>query len=140
MAEMKTRPGKADVRAFLETVPDETRRADSFRVLALMEKITGEKPALWGPGMIGFGTYHYRYDSGREGDWFITGFSPRKSALTLYIMAGFDGHDDLLAKLGPHKTGKSCLYLKRLADVDMKALEKLIRASVTYMRKTHMNG
>ena len=92
---------------------------------------------MWGPGIVGFGQYHYRYESGREGDWFLTGFSPRKANLTLYIMAGFERYEDLMSRLGPHKTGKSCLYVKRLPDLDKGVLRELVEASVAHMRRTH---
>ena len=99
----------------------------------MLEEVTGEKPVMWGPSIVGFGRYRYRYDSGREGEWMVTGFSPRKNDLTLYLMPGFEQHADRLAKLGRHKTGKSCLYLKRLADVDMAVLETLVHESVAAM-------
>ncbi len=101
-----------------------------------MREITGDEPAMWGPSMVGFGRYHYKYASGREGDWFVAGFSPRKQNLTLYIMSGFSGYDELMARLGKHTTGKSCLYIKRLEDVDLAVLEELIRRSVAHVRKT----
>lgn len=133
MAELKTRPHDGDVEAFLESVENDTRREDAFEVLALMKRVTGEEPRMWGPSIVGFGSYHYRYESGREGDWFVAGFSPRKQALTLYIMSGFRGHDALLEKLGKHTTGRSCLYVKTLADVDMDVLEELVRRSVEHV-------
>ena len=134
MAQLKTQPNDGDVGAFLASVEHPTRRQDSQVVLELMRRITGEEPKLWGPSIVGFGSYHYRYASGREGDWFLTGFSPRKQSLTLYIMAGFSRYDELLAQLGKHKTGKSCLYINKLADVDMEVLEALVRASVEHLR------
>jgi hypothetical protein len=137
MAELKTRPSGASVEAFLQGVDDEARREDCRTVLALMRRVTGAEPEMWGPSMVGFGSYHYRYASGREGDWFLTGFSPRKRDLTLYIMAGFSAYEDLLAKLGPHKTGKSCLYVKRLADLDLGVLEALVAASVKHVREAY---
>lgn len=137
MAELKTRPSGASVEAFLQGVADEARREDCRTLLALMRRATGAEPEMWGPSIIGFGTYHYVYASGREGDWFLTGFSPRKRDLTLYIMAGFSAYDDLLARLGPHKTGKSCLYVKRLGDLDLEALEALVVASVKHMREAY---
>lgn len=103
----------------------------------LMGEITGEKPKMWGTAIVGFGNYHYKYASGREGDFLITGFSPRKQALTLYIMAGFSSYDSLMKKLGKYKTGKSCLYIKKLEDIDMKVLKQLISRSVKYMHKTY---
>jgi hypothetical protein len=137
VAQLKTRPGDTDVSAFLAKVADPARREDCHTVLALMREVTGELPRLWGTSMVGFGSYHYRYASGREGDWFLTGFSPRKQDLTLYIMAGFDNYAALMAKLGKHKTGKSCLYVKRLADIDLAVLKQLVAASVTHMRQTY---
>jgi hypothetical protein len=101
-----------------------------------MKQVTKSEPKMWGSSIVGFGTYHYKYESGREGDWFITGFSPRKQNLTLYIMGGFARYDELMKQLGKHKTGKSCLYIKYLADVDLPTLKKLIQESVSHMRKT----
>ena len=135
MAELKTKRNKGDVEAFLKSVPDEKKRQDSFAILDLMKQVTGEDPEMWGESIIGFGSYHYKYDSGREGDWFVTGFSPRKQSLTLYIMAGFDNYDQLLGKLGKHSTGKSCLYVKKIEDVDMDVLKELVRQSVEHMKK-----
>ena len=129
----KTRATDADVENFLAAIPDPGRREDCQRIRALMEAATGAPARLWGPSIVGFGVYHYRYESGREGDWMVTGFSPRKNDLTLYIMPGFARYEALMAKLGKHKTGKSCLYIKRLADVDMAVLETLVRESVAAM-------
>lgn len=137
MAELKTRPSGASVETFLQGIADEARREDCRALLVLMRRVTGAEPEMWGPSIVGFGSYHYRYASGREGDWFLTGFSSRKRDLTLYIMAGFSEYDDLLARLGPHKTGKSCLYVKRLADLDLEVLEALIAASVEHMREAY---
>ena len=130
MAQNKTRPTDESVVAFLEGVADEKKRQDSFEVLALMREVTGMEPRMWGGSIVGFGTYHYKYATGREGDMPLTGFSPRKQSLTLYIMSGFSLYDDLLGKLGKFKTGKSCLYIKRLADVDLDTLRQLIAQSV----------
>lgn len=135
---MKTKQTDASVAAFLETVTDDDRRQDCLAVSALMQDVTKSEPKMWGSNMIGFGTYHYKYESGREGDWFITGFSPRKQNLTLYIMAGFDRYDALLAKLGKFKTGKSCLYVKRLSDVDPGVLRQLVAASVKHMQQQYV--
>lgn len=132
MAENKTKPTDADVDAFLDAVDDERRRADARAVLALMREVTGEEPAMWGPTMVGFGSVHYRYDSGREGDTFAVGFSPRKTALTVYLAEGFERKDELLARLGPHKTGASCLYLKRLDAVDHEVLRDLVESSYRF--------
>src|SRR3972149_3290016 len=126
MAELKTKQTKASVEKFLNGVKDEKKREDSFKILELMKKITKEEPKMWGPSIIGFGNYHYRYSSGREGDWFLTGFSPRKQNLTLYIMAGFDEFTPILRKLGRFKTSKSCLYVKSLEDIDLEILKNLI--------------
>lgn len=135
MAELRTRKTEASVDAFLDSVTDDSRRADCRTITDIMRRATGAEPKLWGPAIVGFGDYHYKYDSGREGDWFLTGFSPRKKELSLYIMAGFERYDDLLAKLGKYRTGKSCLYLKRLADVELTVLEELVKQSVAHTRK-----
>ncbi len=135
MAENKTKRNRKSVKKFLDGVEPAGRRQDSFEVLAMMEEITGEKPAMWGDSIVGFGSYRFKYDSGREGDWPLVGFSPRKSSLTLYIMAGFSRFDELMQKLGKHKTGKSCLYLNKLADVDEKVLRRLVKESVAHVRK-----
>ncbi len=137
MSEPKTRPTDASVDDYLDEIEDETRREDCRTLVRIMKKVTGARPRMWGPSIVGFGTYHYKYASGREGDWPLTGFSSRKRELTLYIMAGFSRYDELMAKLGKHKTGKSCLYVKRLADVDLKVLERLVTASVKHVRSTH---
>lgn len=134
MAEPKTKRTDASVAAFLEAVEDPRRREDARAVLALMKRITGEEPRMWGPSIVGFGSYTYTYASGQTGDWPIAGFSPRKQALTLYLMPGFEKDAALLKRLGKHKTGKSCLYLNRLADVDAGVLEELVRRSVERMR------
>lgn len=115
----------------------EARRQDSREILALMHRITGEDPVMWDPSIVGFGRYHYKYESGREGDFMLTGFSPRKTALTLYIMPGFSEYGDLMSRLGKHKTGRSCLYLKKLSDVDGTVLEEIIRQSVAFMREKY---
>ena len=136
MADLKTKRNDSDVVKFLESVENTQRKEDSFQILDLMSDIIDEEPNMWGGSIIGFGSYHYKYESGREGDWFITGFSPRKKSLTLYIMAGFDQYDELMSKLGKHKTGKSCLYINKLTDIDMDVLKQLIVASVEHMSKT----
>ena len=133
MAELKTKETKASVAVFLKKISDEQRRKDCQTVLNLMKQATGEEPKMWGTSIVGFGTYHYRYASGREGDWPIIGFSPRKTDLTLYIMPGFEKFKSLMAKLGKYKTGKSCLYIKKLDDVAVPVLEKLITKSVERM-------
>lgn len=133
MAELKTKRNKNDVHAFIRSVEPEQRRKDAFAALALFESVTGEKPEMWGDSIIGFGSYHYKYASGREAEWMLTGFSPRKQNLTIYIMSGFDAFEPLLKKLGKYKTGKSCLYINRLADVDMDVLRELVRQSIKRM-------
>ena len=130
-----TRPTGADVEAFLAAVPNEERRADARTLCALMTEITGEPPVLWGPSIVGFGSYDYRYESGREGTAALAGFSPRKANLVIYLVGGFeDRHGKLVERLGPHKTGKGCLYLKRLADVDLDVLRELVERSVRVHR------
>lgn len=133
----KTQPHDGSVEAFLNSVEDEQKRQDALQVLNMMKEITGYEPVLWGPSIIGFGTYHYKYESGREGDFMRTGFSPRKTALTVYIMPGFGRYEELMAKLGKYKTGKSCLYIKRLCDVDLEVLGELISESVAHMDKKY---
>lgn len=137
MAENKTVPTDQDVEQFLNSVEDERKRQDSFTILELMKQITGEEPKMWGSSMVGFGSYHYKYDSGREGDMMLTGFSPRKQNLTLYLMGGFEQHEELLKKLGKHTLGKGCLYIKRLSDVDMPTLKTLIEESFKYAQDKH---
>lgn len=134
MAELKTKPNPASVKKVIDAIEDPARRKDARAVAKMMEEITGEKPRMWGESIVGFGSYHYVYDSGREGDWMVTGFSSRKSSLTLYIMAGFARYDELMKKLGKFKTGKSCLYIKRLDDIDQDVLRQLISESAAYVR------
>lgn len=137
MAKMKTVPTTASVDAFIAAVDDAQKREDCRAVAAIMAEATGASAQMWGTSIVGFGTYHYRYASGREGDFMEVGFSPRKRALTLYIMAGFSEYGDLLAKLGKHTTGKSCLYIKRLADVDQNVLREMVERSVRHIRGKH---
>lgn len=118
MAEPKTKRTDASVEEFLNGIENEKKRTDSFAILELMKEVTGEEPQMWGTSIVGFGSYHYKYASGREGDWMLVGFSPRKQSLTLYIMPGFENYDELLGNLSKHKTSKSCLYINKLADVD----------------------
>ena len=133
MADLKTKRTRGNVEAFLNSVTDEKKRQDSFAILELMKQVTGKKPEMWGDSIVGFGSYHYKYKSGREGDWFLTGFSPRKQNLTLYVMAGFDQYDSLLQKLGKFKTGKSCLYIKKVEEIDLPTLRELVEQSVQHM-------
>lgn len=132
---LKTQRNDTSVKAFLDAVPDEQRRRDAHAVAAIMKEITGQKAAMWGDSMVGFGSYHYRYDSGQEGDWPLVAFAPRKDNLTLYIMPGFREYGELLGKLGKHKKGVSCLYLKSLDDVHLPTLKALVRRSVAHMKR-----
>ncbi len=137
MAANKTQPTKQKVSDFIAGIEDQGKRADCKELMKLMREVTGKRATMWGTSIVGFGKYHYKYASGREGDFFLTGFSPRKQALTIYIISGFNRHQKLVDKLGKFKTGKSCLYVKRLDDIDRTVLEKLVKASVDYMRKTY---
>jgi len=137
MSSNKTVETDASVENFINAVDNEQKRKDSWDMIGLMQEITGSEPKMWGSSLIGFGQYHYKYESGREGDFFITGFSPRKTALTVYIMPGFDRYEELMARLGPYKTGKSCLYLKNLDVIDRGVLEEIIRDSVAVMRRKY---
>ena len=133
MAENKTKKNQASVKAFLDSVEHPQRRKDARELLALMKQITGKRPKMWGPSIVGFGEYHYKYESGREGDMLATGFSPRKQALSLYIMSGFSQYGALLKKLGKFKTGKSCLYVNKLDDVDKDVLAEMIKKSYEHI-------
>jgi len=130
MAEMKTKPTNESVKDFLNRIPDAERREDCLAVAKMMEDITGEKPKMWGPSIVGFGSYHYKYASGREGDWPMAAFSPRKKDLTVYLMMGFEKHTELMEKLGKYSHAKSCLYIKRLSDIHLPTLKKLIKTSI----------
>ena len=140
MADNKTRPTGASVTEFIAAISDPGMRADAKKVAAMMRRATGKRARMWGPSIVGYGSYHYRYASGRAGEFMITGFSPRKRALTIYVMPGFSRFDTLMSKLGSHKTGKSCLYIRRLADVDETVLEQIIEESVGYMRAHYDTG
>lgn len=133
MPQNKTQATDASVDAFIEAVPDETRRADARALVALMTRVTGEGPLMWGPSIIGFGSYRYRYESGHGGESCRIGFSPRKAELVLYALNAYTDQGALLARLGKHKTGKGCLYIKKLADVDMTVLEEIVRARIVHM-------
>jgi hypothetical protein len=133
MAENKTKPTDQSVDEFLSRVPEERKRVDSFAILQLMKKVTRIEPRMWGDSIIGFGSYHYKYASGREGDMPLVGFSPRKQNLVLYIMKGFEEYDQLLGELGKHKTGVACLYINKLSDINLPVLEQLVTASYNYM-------
>ncbi|MEK7834065.1 MAG: DUF1801 domain-containing protein [Acidobacteriota bacterium] len=137
MAELKTKLNEASVNDFLNAIKDEQIRQDCRAIAEIMQKATKAEPKMWGASIVGFGSYHYKYASGREGDWMLVAFSPRKQNITLYISAGFEGRDEMLVKLGKHSCGKGCLYIKRLSDVHLPTLKKLISASVKQMLKTY---
>lgn len=137
MAENKTKPTAVSAAAFIDAVPDPVRRADAKTLCAMMERISGEPAKMWGPTIVGFGSVHYKYDSGHEGDMGRLGFAPRKTELVVYFVGGFARHEALLAKLGKYKTGKSCLYIKRLSDVDEDVLEALVREGLAYVDATY---
>ena len=134
-AELKTKVNDASVTKFIEGVADEQKRNDCFEILKLMKQVTKEEPKMWGASIVGFGTYHYKGKSGREGDWMLIGFSPRKQNLTLYLTGGFETHSDLLKKLGKFTISVGCLYVKSLDDVDRKVLKELVQASVKRMKE-----
>lgn len=134
MAELKTRENDGDVLAFLNSVENEKRRTDSLDVLEMMKEITGETPKMWGENIVGFGHYDYKYASGRTGTWLCVGFSPRKSNLTIYLLGGFSANEAVLEKLGRHKKGKSCLYIRKLEDVDLAVLHDLIEEAYHYIK------
>jgi hypothetical protein len=135
MAELKTKANQASVEDFLNSIPDEKKRKDAFAVLELMQEVAKEKPIMWGSSIVGFGSYHYKYASGHEGDSCLIGFSPRKQDLTIYINTGFEAHKELMEQLGKYKTGKVCLYVKKLDDIKLPVLKKLVKASFTQMKK-----
>lgn len=137
MAELKTKQNNQSVKAFLDKIPDKQRRKDCYDVLELMKHVTKKNPKMWGGSMVGFGSYHYKYESGNEGDYFLTGFSPRKGNLTLYVMSGFSKHPEVMSKLGKYKTGKSCLYIKKLEDINLPVLKKLLSESVKTLSKIY---
>jgi hypothetical protein len=135
-AELKTKKTAASVSEFIESISDEERRKDCRRLVALMKKATKADPKMWGTNVVGFGDYHYKYESGRENDWFVAGFSPRKQNLTLYFMTGTERYKDILHRLGKHKTGKGCLYIKNLTEVDQDVLAELIKTSAGDLAKS----
>jgi hypothetical protein len=137
MADNKTKPTQVSVATFIDALTDEIKRAEAKALIKLMQSATGEKPKMWGPSIVGFGSHHYKYESGREGDMPLVGFSPRKAAAVLYGVTGFGDSEALLAKLGKHTTGKGCVYIKKLSDVDRKVLEALIEKSVAAKRARH---
>ena len=137
MAKNKTTETDASVEDFVSKVENETRRSDSLRLIAILKSITGFEPKMWGPTIIGFGKYHYKYASGHEGDAPLAGFSPRKDSLVLYFASEFDGKEDLLSKLGKHKSSKSCVYAKKLDDLDIVVLEKMTKNSIAHIRRMY---
>ncbi len=137
MTELKTKPTSASVTTFLNGVEDEGKRRDCRELVQLMTAVTGKKPKMWGTSIVGFGSYHYSYGSGRQGDWPVTGFSPRKQSISIYIMLGFSRYGSLMNKLGKHKIGKSCLYLKKLDDIDRDVLRRLVAKSVADMQQLY---
>jgi len=136
MADNKTKPTAVSVTEFIATLTDETKRADAKALAKIMQRATGEQPKMWGPSIIGFGNHHYKYESGREGDMPVISFAPRKAEMVLYSLMGFPGAEAFLAKLGKHTTGKGCLYIKRLADVDLGVVEALVERSVASKRES----
>ena len=137
MADLKTKPTDQNVQAFLEGIENESRRQDCLTLVELMKDVTGAEPRMWGTSIIGFGHYHYKYDSGRENDWFPVGFSPRKQNLTLYLLGGLEQQAELLSKLGKCKTGKGCLYINKLADVDLRVLREMVKKSAELSKNPH---
>jgi len=137
MTELKTKMNDSNIVEFLNGIANEDRKKDCFKLLEIMKQCTDETPKMWGKSIVGFGSYHYKYDSGREGDWFLTGFSPRKQNLTIYITAGFKEYDEIMKKLGKYKTGSSCLYVKKLSDIDIDELKILVEKSVAFMKKRY---
>jgi hypothetical protein len=137
MAEPKTKKTDASVDAFIDAIEDEPKREDCRALVKMMKSATRAEPKLWGTNIVGFGEYHYKYASGKQGDWPLVAFAPRKQNITLYIMSGFDNYDELLRKLGKHSTGKACLYVKRLSDVDTGVLKELVKQSVAHMKATN---
>lgn len=137
MAELKTKKTNASVKAFIDAVDNETRRKDARAIAKLLAEVTGKRAKLWGTSIVGYGSYKYEYDSGQSGEWPLVGFSPRKSNLVLYIMPGFSGAAPLMKKLGKHKTGKSCLYINKLEDIDMDVLRELVEGAVEHMKSKY---
>ena len=133
MSDQKTKPTGASVTEFINAIQDDAKRKDCRLLMKMMKAATGKRPKMWGDSIVGYGKYHYKYKTGREGDWFLTGFAPRKRELTLYIMDGFDPHKKQLKKLGNHKTSVCCLYIKKLADVDLDVLEEIVNNSAQRM-------
>ncbi len=137
MAELKTQRNDKDVLAYVNSIDNDIRRQDSLSILALMQQVTGEEPVMWGESIIGFGLYRYKYASGQPAEWFLTGFAPRKQNLTLYIISGFEQYEELLKNLGKYKTGKSCLYINKLEDVDQDVLRELVKQSADHIAQSN---
>jgi len=137
MAEAKTKPTEISVNSFIQTVTDDQVRADCNAIIELMENASGEKPTMWGPAIVGFGKYTYKHESGRTGEICLTGFSPRKANITLYVLAGFQGQAELLEQLGKHKTGKGCLYIKKLSDINIDVLKNLVKGSIKFLKEKY---
>ncbi len=137
MAELKTKPNRKSVTTYIKSIEDYKKRKDCITLMAMMKEITGKRPKMWGESIVGYGKYHYKYKSGREGDWFVTGFAPRKQNISIYIMPGFSKYRTIMKKLGKYKLGVSCLYIKSLEDVDQKLLHQLINKSVKDMEKIY---
>jgi Domain of unknown function (DU1801) len=135
VAELKTKPTQESVRSYLSAIDDPARRADARTLCSMMQELSGEKPAMWGASMVGFGSYHYTYATGRQGDWPLVAFAARKDKLTVYLMDGFESRADLLDRLGKHSKGKSCLHIRRLDDVDVQVLRQLVKRSIAQMRQ-----
>ena len=136
MTELKTKPTDKSVDEFLKKVEHPTKREDSFVILNLMKEVTKEEPIMWGDSIVGFGSYHYKYASGREGDWFLVGFSPRKQNLTVYLTSGFESYIEILNDLGKYRTGKSCLYINKLKDINIQKLKELVSESVKHLKSS----
>ena len=137
MAELKTKPNRKSVTTYIKSIEDYKKRKDCITLMAMMKEITGKRPKMWGESIVGYGKYHYKYKSGREGDWFVTGFAPRKQNISIYIMPGFSKYQTIMKKLGKYKLGVSCLYIKTLEDVDHKSLHQLISKSVKDMDRIY---
>ncbi len=137
MAKNKTAETAESVIDFINAVADETKRKDAFELIEIMQNATGFKPKMWGPSIIGFGSYHYKYDSGHEGDAPLLGFSPRKDAISLYLSSSFENKEELLSKFGKHKAGKGCIYVKKLSDINIDVLNQMISLSVSYLQNLY---
>lgn len=137
MAQLKTAQNDQDVMAFINTVDNERKKADCLQIMKMMQEITDKDPMMWGNSIVGYGSYHYKYKSGREGEWFLTGFSPRKQSLTIYVMGGFSYHTEQLEKLGKYKQSKGCLYINKLDDIDEEVLRVLLQNSVRIIQEAH---